>query len=65
MSTECRELVALIGALGAALAVWGVRPAWSAWRVNRRLRREFRRQLARFDSRHVDAWHGSGRDSPQ
>lgn len=64
VSTECREIVAGLVTLGVAMTVWGVWPAFTTWRANRRLVREFRLSLRAFDSRHVDAWSSSGGREP-
>lgn len=66
MSPECREIVGGLMALGICLMLYGVWPAFSAWRANRRLMRAFRRDLEVFDSRHVDVWaRQSGREPPR
>ena len=67
MSTGCREVVAALFALGVALTVYGVWPAFSAWRANRALVREFRLSLRAFDSRHVDVMRRQlgGREPPR
>jgi len=67
VSPVCREVVAALFLLGIALAIWGVWPAFSAWRANRAIVREFRLSLRCFDSRHVDVWARQlgGREPPR
>lgn len=67
MSPEGRGLLAGLVVLGVCLTIYGLWPAFSAWRANRALVREFRLSLRAFDSRHVDVWRreSGGREPPR
>lgn len=67
MSPEERGLLACLVVLGVCLTIYGLWPAFRAWRAHRAMVREFRLSLRAFGSRHVDVWakQPGGREPPR
>lgn len=66
MSILARECVAGLLTLALAVTVYGLWPVYATWCGNRRVVREFRRQLRALHSGRVRAWDRSsgGREPP-